>query len=233
MTVSVVSLRRYPVKAMGGEDLDVAAFDARCLSGDRWYAVEDIQGRFASGKDTRRFRRRDRVFDYNASTDSSGRVAVRRGQECWLVGDPELDRHLSEVMDAEVRVAPEAEVPHQDMGAVSLISTATLAWCAATWGGSNDARRVRANVVIAADEPFVEETWLGREISLGSVGLRLVDRAPRCRTIDIAQDGAIPGTKWLRQLAQERDMLLAVYADVIRVGRVSVGDRVEIPSFLI
>src|SRR5689334_16379501 len=67
--ISVTALRRYPVKAMGGEPLDLARFDARGLLGDRWYAVEDTEGRFASGKDTRRFRRRDRVFDYGATTD--------------------------------------------------------------------------------------------------------------------------------------------------------------------
>jgi uncharacterized protein YcbX len=228
--ISVTALRRYPVKAMGGESLDRARFDARGVVGDRWYAVEDAEGRFASGKDTRRFRRRDRVFDYGATTDPEGRVAVSRGDERWLVGDPQLDRRLSEAMGAAVRITPEADVPHQDMGAVSVVSAATLAWCAARWGGSRDPRRVRANVVLATDGPFVEEGWLGRELALGTARLRVVERAPRCRMIDIAQDGVVPGEKWLRSLTREREMFLAVYAEVTLPGTVSVGDHVEVLS---
>jgi hypothetical protein len=50
---------------------------------------------------------------------------------------------------------------------------------------------------------------------------------PRCRRIDIRQDGTDPGERWLRSLARERDLFLAVYADVTRPGRISLGDRVH------
>ena len=135
MQSRVVSLRRYPVKSMGGEALGDVDLDARGLVGDRWHAVEDDEGRFASGKDTRRFRRRDPVFHYSASTDPAGQVTVTRGDQHWCVGDPRLDQRLSG-MGTTVRVTPEADVPHQDMGAVSIVSTATLAWCADRWGGN-------------------------------------------------------------------------------------------------
>ncbi|MEV3970271.1 MOSC N-terminal beta barrel domain-containing protein [Streptomyces sp. NPDC050698] len=48
---------RYPIKSIGGEVLDEAAVDARGLDGDRLYAVWDAEGKFGSGKNTRRFRR--------------------------------------------------------------------------------------------------------------------------------------------------------------------------------
>ena len=142
------------------------------------------------------------------------------------MGDPGLDQRLSEDMGAPVRVMPEADIPHQDSGAVSIVSTATLKWCADRWGGSPDPRRLRANVVVVSEQPFAEERWVGREIELGSARLRVVERVPRCRMIDIGQDGMEPGEKWLKSLAQERDMFLAVYADVTRSGHVTVGDRV-------
>ena len=227
MTSSVSALRRFPVKSMGGEALEVATFDRRGIEGDRWYAVEDAEGRFASGKDTRRFRRRDAVFDYRAATTADGSVLVSHGEHSWVVGDPSCDRHLSQAMGSPVRITAEAEVPHQDMGAVSIVSTASLAWCAERWGGSQEARRLRANVVVAAQEAFVEEQWLGREIALGSVRLRVVERAPRCRMIDIAQDGVVPGQPWLRALGRERGPFLAVYAEVTCPGTVAVGDQVE------
>lgn len=222
---SVSTLRRYPVKSMGGEAVDLAEFDARGLVGDRWYAVSDDEGRFASGKNTRRFRRRDPVFHYSANTDPGGQVTVTRGGDRWYVGDPRLDQRLSAEMGTTVRVTPEADVPHQDMGAVSIVSTATLEWCADRWGGNPDPRRLRVNVVVDSDEPFVEERWV--DLELGSARLRVIERVPRCRMVDIRQDGVEPGQKWLRSLTQERDMFLAVYAEVIRPGQVTVGDRVR------
>lgn len=226
MLCSVTALRRYPVKSMGGEALSVAELDPRGLTGDRWYAVVDDDGRLASGKDSRRFRRRDAVFDYSAHTGPGGRVTVARGDEGWPVGDPLLDRRLSRDMGAPVRVIPEAGVPHQDAGAVSLVGTATLRWCADRWGGAPDPRRLRVNVVVETDEPFVEEGW--RDIGLGTARLRVVERIPRCRMVDIEQDGVDPGPGWLRPLGRERELCLAVYADVVRPGHVTLGDPVRL-----
>ena len=105
------------------------------------------------------------------------------------------------------------------------MSTASLQWCAERWGGSPDPRRLRVNVVVDADEPFVEDGWT--DIELGTARLRVVERVPRCRMIDIVQDGAEPGAGWLRPLGRERDLCLAVYADVVRPGHVRLGDRVR------
>lgn len=45
--------------------------------------------------------------------------------------------------------------------------------------------------------------------------------------IDIRQDGAEPGSPWLKSVAQERDMFLAVYAHVIQPGQIKLGDRLQ------
>jgi uncharacterized protein YcbX len=226
--VHVTSLRRYPVKALGGEEASSVAIDERGLAGDRWYAVVDADGRFAALKDTRRFRRRDAVVGYSASTTADGDVVVRCGAACWTVGDPALDRHLTAATGTPQRVAPEGAVSHQDGGAVSVVGTATLAWCAQRWGGGGDPRRLRVNVVVATDEPFVEETWVGRRLAIGSAVLTVTERVPRCRTVDVAQDGANPDVPWLKPLGAERDLCLAVYADVAVPGAITVGDAVVI-----
>ena len=95
----VTKLRRYPVKAMAGEALDTVEVDDRGLVGDRWYAVVDDEGRFASGKAGRRFRRRDEVLAHAASTTAEG-VRVSGPGGTWAVGDPALDAALSEEMGA-------------------------------------------------------------------------------------------------------------------------------------
>lgn len=228
MTVPVAALRRYPVKSMGGEALDVASLTPRGIEGDRHLAVTDDEGRLASGKDSRRFRRRDAVFDHAAHTRPDGQVVVSDGTTSWPVGDPTLDLYLSTVMGAEVRVLPESDVPHQDGSPLSLVGTASLRWCAEHWGGTPDPRRIRTNVVLDTDEPFLEEEWVGREVALGSARLRISERTPRCRMVDLSQDGVEVEEPWLKVLGQERDLCLAVYADVVQPGTVSLGDRVRL-----
>lgn len=225
----VHTLRRYPVKSMGGESLGEVEVDPRGFSGDRWFAVADSAGRFASGKSTRRFRRRDEVFGYAAHTDgATGSVVVTDERDAWTVGDPLLDAELSRRMGTTVAVRHEGDVNHQDAGAVSIVGTATLDWCARRFDLTADPRRLRVNVVVETDEPFAEETWLGHTVTLGEVALRVRARIQRCRMIDLDQDGARANGRWLEPLAAERDMLLAVYADVIRPGTIRAGDRVRI-----
>lgn len=159
---------------MGGEDLPSVALDERGISRDRWFAVRDSEGHFASGKNTRRFRHHDEVFQYSAATTGDD-VRVTHGDGgSWLVGDPDLYAHLSENMGEQVTVSAEQTIPHQDMGSLSLIGTATLQWCADQWGLNADPRRLRVNIVIETSEPFIEESWVGCSASLGAAGLDFV-----------------------------------------------------------
>ena len=225
--MKVVALRRYPVKSLGGESLGSVTVDERGLAGDRWYAVVDGDGRFGCGKDSRRFRRRDAVFSYAAHTTASSVVVTGPGGS-WPVGDSALDANLSAACDDDVAVLPEGDVPHFDAEAVSLIGTATLDWCRTELGVDADVRRLRTNVVVETTEPFVEETWIGSGLTIGSVGLSVSERVERCRTINLAQDGVATTTPWLKALGASRELCVAVYASVVTPGVLSVGDAVGV-----
>jgi uncharacterized protein YcbX len=223
---TVAVLRRYPVKAMVGESLDAVTLDPRGLPGDRWYAVEDEDGYFASAKRTPRFRRRDAVFDFAAATIGS-EVWVRRGSEQWQVGDPVLDKTLTAALGVPVTVTPERDVPHQDAGQISLVGTASLRWCEDHLGVDADPRRLRANIVVSTGEPFVEESWLGRHLAVEEAELTVVRRIQRCRTVNLAQDGLAAPTRLLTALGATRELCLGVYADVAAPGRIAVGSAVR------
>ncbi|RLV54749.1 MOSC domain-containing protein [Aeromicrobium phragmitis] len=228
MRMTVACLRRYPVKSMGGEALASAELDPSGLVGDRRYAVVDEDGFLASGKHTRRFRRRDAVFRYAARTTDTADVLVTNGRQEWRVGDEGLVDDLSSAMNARVTVEADRAAAHQDEAAVSLVSTATLEWCAARWGIGADPRRLRTNLVITAAEPFAEEAWEGRELAIGDgVRLRITRRIPRCRMIDVDQDGAVAEGRWLTRLGAERDTRIGVYAEVVGTGTIRTGDLVS------
>lgn len=227
MTATLRSIRRYPVKAMTGESLDAVVVDDRGLAGDRWWAVTDADGRLASHKDSRRFRRRDGIEEFAAATSEDGSVrVVGPDGTTWTVGDPGLDAALSSRLGTAVSPRTEVHVPHQDAGAVSLVGTATLRWCAERWGVDADPQRLRVNLLVETEEPFVEESWVDHDLTVGDVVLHVVERVERCRTIDLAQDGLAGTTRWLKPLGRERDLCLAVYADVVTRGDLTVGDAV-------
>lgn len=218
-------IRRYPVKAMGGESLESVQVELRGLVGDRAYAVVDGDGKLATGKHSRRFRRRDEVFEFAARTTPGGvRVSGRDGD--WAVPSAEVDGFLTESMGDAVRVLPESATPYFDAGAVSLVGTASLDWCRRELRVDADRRRIRPNLVVETDLPFVEETWAG-QLAVGEVLLSPVERIERCRMIDIAQEGLPRDGAWLKALTQTREMSLGIYLEVSRPGRIAVGDEVR------
>ena len=224
-TRRTLAIRRYPVKSMGGEALAAVRLNSRGLEGDRYFAVVDAQGRLASGKNTRRMVRRDGVFSYAARTEADA-VMVTGEQGIWRAGDAALDAELSYALGAEVMVLPETTTPYFDDGAVSLIGTATLEWCARELGADADQRRLRANLLVETAEPFEEETWTG-PLAIGTAVLRPVARIERCRTIDLPQDGVATGTRWLKPLGDARAAKVGIYCDVEVRGLVTVGDVVN------
>jgi hypothetical protein len=236
MEMKVSGLRRYPVKSMAGEAIGSVRVNSRGVEGDRLLAVVDGDGRLASAKNTKRLVRRDRVFEYAASmvlpgadAEAEPSVLVEHAGLRWRAGSPELDAHLCAVMGADVRVTEESDVPFFDDGAVSLVGTATLDWCARELGADADPRRLRVNVVVETTEPFAEEAWTG-DLRIGDVVLRPAGRVERCRTIDLPQDGVAERTRWLKPLGDNRDARVAIYLDVVTAGTVSVGDAVIPPQ---
>jgi len=225
---TLLEIRRYPVKAMGGESLESVEIETRGLVGDRGYAVVDGDGKLASGKHSTRFRRRDEVFEFSSRTTPEGILVSGHGRE-WTAPSDELDSVLGTVMRDPVRVLPERTTPHFDGGHVSLVGTASLAWCREHLGVDADRRRIRPNLVVETDEPFAEESWAG-VVAVGAVRLTPAQRIPRCRMIDIAQEGLPREGRWLKALTEARDMCLGVYLDVVGPGRVAVGDEVTVTA---
>src|SRR5438128_1408227 len=72
---SVVSLWRYPVKSMMGEEVNAAEVIERGLVGDRAYALVDrSDGKVASAKNPRKW---PRLFDFRAAFVDAPRPGTR------------------------------------------------------------------------------------------------------------------------------------------------------------
>jgi uncharacterized protein YcbX len=114
---SVVSLWRYPVKSMMGEELNASELTDRGLVGDRAFAIIDsADGRAATAKNPRKW---PRLFDFRATFVEPPRSATRLPavritlpDGTMLTSDQEdLDRILSKILDRDVTLGAASSGP--------------------------------------------------------------------------------------------------------------------------
>ena len=227
----VAELWRYPVKSMLGEQCGQVVIEDRGIAGDRLYAVRDGEGKFGSGKNTRRFRRIDGLPGFRASYDGIIPVVTFPDGHQVRGDDPQADQHLQRALRrADVGLARESGVSHFDQAPLHLITDASLSWRAAAVPDVQvDARRVRPNLVLRTGQfaALIEDAWVGRTARIGhSAVVEFTHRTERCVMINNARDGLVHSSQVLRAVAEENDLMLGIYAKVIRPGIVRLGDEV-------
>jgi uncharacterized protein YcbX len=108
---TVVSIWRYPVKSMLGEELNSSYVTERGLAGDRSYALIDQEtGKVASAKNPRKW---GKLFDFRAAFIDTPqvvenilppvRITFPDGTHIFSDQDDDIDYNLSSVLGREVR----------------------------------------------------------------------------------------------------------------------------------
>lgn len=268
MEMTVLALRRYPVKSMLGLEVDDVLLGPGGVDGDRALALIDTgTGRVATAKHPRLWRS---LLQCSALPDGSG-IALPDGRE---VAFADADGPLSDLLGRPVRLArdrpagaeverpdpedvlahgveAEVEAPTLEIGQgiadlpahpgtfvdhspVHLITTATLDHLGV------EAVRYRPNLVLATPPgtaPFVENGWLGRELTVGEVRLRVTLPTPRC-SVPTLEHGDLPRAAHAVRgpMAENRVEVTGfgvlpcagAYAEVLAGGTVRTGDAIAL-----
>lgn len=221
----VAALWRYPVKSMLGETCEAVELDARGVRGDRRFAVRDAEGKLGSGKNTRRMRHLEGLFDFKARSVPSGVEIIFPDGRQMTSEDPAMNRALSEALRQPVTLAGEQDISHFDASAIHLVTSAALDWLRARLPGSRiDERRFRPNVLVTSETS--ELAWIGKTLHIGTATLRVTQPTERCGMTTFAQAGLPFDAKVLRCIAQEAREEFGVYAEVLKPGRIARGDAV-------
>lgn len=224
----VLSLHRYPVKSMVGEDVERLELDARGGVGDRVWSVQTAAGNIGSGKNTRRFEAVPGLLRLRASRSPDGVLVTFPDGRVVAIDDPDADRCLSEYLGQPLHFTQESDVSHFDDGPVSIIGSASVARAEAEVGGPVAAARFRPNIILETHQPFVEDEWLGRLVKVGSADVRISELSPRCvmvnaQTADLPE---LPGT--LAAIGRINNARLGVVATVVEPGAIEVGDTLVV-----
>jgi uncharacterized protein YcbX len=100
-----------------------------------------------------------------------------------------------------------------------------------TKGTVIDERRFRPNLLIDADEleaGFIEERWRDQFLEIGDTIIKLTLPCPRCVMTTIAFQDLKKAPQIMRTLVQENHHKLGIYGQVVKPGKIQIGDQAHI-----
>lgn len=118
-----------------------------------------------------------------------------------------------------------------DIDMVHIISTSTINYLRKLAPESRiEARRFRPNLIIEVPDTdaFVENSWVGKTLTIGDVQLKVSQETKRCVMTTLAQGDLPKDPNVLRTIVKNNAGSFGVYASVVKPGKVSIGDRIEI-----
>lgn len=228
----VAALSRFPVKSMGGEQLDSVELGWSGIVGDRQWAFvkEPAHSRFPW------FTGRDhspvncwRAF-YPSAADVKQATPIVTAPDGWQapVDDPAVIDRLARESGKAMRLMRLGRGAYDSLP-LSLVSTAGHAAVEDSHGMAIDPRRFRINMVIDTDFPL--RVWAGRRLTFGGEhGPEAAVTAPieRCVMITIDPDTGDRDPWLMRTVAQQFDNKYGMHANVVRPGIVRLGAEVRI-----
>jgi MOSC domain-containing protein len=240
----VEAIFRYPVKSMGGEQMDTAELGWHGLDGDRRLAFRRTHDRsgfpwLTAGKlpDLVLFapqRREDA-----APGDLPTHIRTPDGKEMPVFSD-ELAAEVGRRHGAPVQMM---QLKHGifDEASVSLIASDTVREIGRLAGQGPDVRRFRPNIAVRLLRavPFQEDEWVGGVLSFGE-GDQALDDAPaiavtmrdvRCSMVNLDPDCATPAPEVLKAIFRANQNTAGIYGTVTRTGRLAVGQTVSLRMF--
>jgi len=225
--MNIISLWRYPVKSLLGEELGNVEVEPRGFRGDRAYAVTDTQGKFGSGKNTRRFTRIDNLFTLSAKLENDGVAVQFPNGDVFNSAGSDLNRQLSVYLGQEVILQREDKTPHFDDGSIHIITSGALNNLQKLVPQLQiDARRFRPNIVIETE--LSDDDLLGKIIDIDGLSLQVTHKTQRCRMVTLAQYELQDEELVLKAITENSDRDFGIYAKVITPATISTESQIAI-----
>ena len=216
MPLHIAGLWRYPVKTLAGEQLETTTLDRDGVSGDRLVRVVGPEG-------VRTSRRHSRLLGLHGSLGSDGQPLING--HAWT----------STVALAMVKTAAgdDAWLEAADADERFDVLPLLVATDGAVQAFGRDVRRLRPNILIGGVEGVTEVSWPEAFLRIGDVVIRLDSLRGRCPMTTVDPDTLERDPEVLRDIGRRFGGRLALNAEVIRGGKVRVGDRVELASHVV
>ena len=211
MTLRIDQLWRYPVKSLAGEPLRDAEVTVDGIAGDRLVQVYGPEG-------IRTSRRQHRMLGLHGTLGPDG--APRVDGHRW--DSAEALRLIQGAAGADAWLEADESPDRFDVLPLLVATDGAIA------AFGRDGRRLRPNLVIGGVEGLDERTWPGAELRVGEVIIALDSLRPRCPMTTIDPDTLVRDPGVLLDIGRRFGGRLALNAEVLRPGRIRVGDPVTL-----
>ncbi len=228
---TVTALWRYPFKSMLGETHNQLRIDERGTTDDRRYALQDLAThRLISA------RQFPAMLDYKAQLHGDNVQVTTPDGQSFLADDPRFVHYANEHLDRQVTLVRAFDKRHPDGlfddSPILIASEQSLQELKRRHAGSDfDMRRFRANIWVSHfnGQPFAEETWFDKELSIGDQVILKCDRlCERCVMTTHAQAELPRDYEILKTIVQTNNAILGIYCHVVRGGTISLGDKLQV-----
>jgi MOSC domain-containing protein len=211
MSLHVAQLWRYPIKSLAGESLSETEVTPNGIPGDRIVRVRGPEG-------VRTSRRQYRLIGLHGTLDANGRPRINGHP--W--DSAEALRLVKQAAGADTSLEAWQGLDRFDILPLLVATDGAVA------AFGRDVRRLRPNIVIGGVEGLAERDWPGAELHIGEAIISLDSLRARCHMTTIDPDTLAIDPQVLKDIVRRFDNRLALNADVIRGGRIHVGDPVRL-----
>ena len=252
---TIEQLWRYPVKSLQGEPIESAKV-TDAIPGDRaWGILDNETKQLLSAKRVPKLLEGSAklvddgcVLSFGSKELHNNDPNINAELSSWLDREVQLaspkpgeqatieiewDEGLDEVPE-QPEVFEFSTSPgwfFDSSSSLHLIGSGTLAMLDARVGdGAGDVRRFRPNIVVSTSEAFMEDGWVGRELTLGSVTVDVKKRTDRCIVITRAVGEHPASRKTLKYLSKNHKREAGLSLEPTQSGHMTVGDSVEISN---
>jgi uncharacterized protein YcbX len=238
--IKVAGLYRYPVQSVRGEELSATPFGPAGVIGDRAFGIADLElGVIAHASRAKK--------QYRALITWNARYLSEPGLDAEIPvveldfadgttirsDDPTIDRSISDRLGMPAAFVRNdgSRVPLlYERSHCHLLTTATLQRLQQEHESGDFApARFRPNILLDAgqDVGFLEQDWLGSQVTIGSATFDVNDVCKRCALTTRAQ-GALPDDPGILHSTVANKTIAGVYGSVVTAGVVKVGDAVRV-----
>jgi uncharacterized protein YcbX len=207
----IAGIWRYPVKSLAGEPLQTVRVGLDGIPGDRIVRVRGPEG-------VRTSRRQYRMLGLHGTLGADG-VPLINGHP-W--NSPEALTLVKKAAGADAWLEAWEGLDRFDILPLLVATDGAVA------AFGRDVRRLRTNILIGGVEGLDERNWPGRELHIGEAIVRLDSLRGRCHMTTVDPDTLDVDPGVLRDIVKRFGNRLALNAEVVRAGRINVGDPVRL-----
>ncbi len=239
---------RYPIKGFNGEKLIKTSLKKnRIIEGDREFAISIGKENSEKPKNTFWQPKRNyiqllnsnEITKYNVRIDkktnflkvsNKGKVilnvSIEEIKNCsnkFFKFLPQRYKYLPKLVSLKKNGFTDNSQPFISIGGSGSIENLSI-----KSGLDLETQRFRLNLIIKTSKPFEEFNWVGKNISVGSAVIKIVERVGRCSAINIQPKTANKPLDLLPIMRSKYGHTdLGIFGLVIKNGIVNIGDEIK------